>query len=102
VGGWTLEAAEVVCDVGDEAEVLQHMSALVDKSLVQQTHIQHEPRFTTLETVRENALERLEESGESEMLRRQHALYFLKLAEEEERASQAPLATGANHLEEGV
>ncbi len=91
VGGWTLEAAEVVCDVGDEAEVLQHMSALVDKSLVQQTHIQHEPRFTMLETVRENALERLEESGESEMLRRQHALYFLKLAEEEERASQGPL-----------
>jgi predicted ATPase/DNA-binding XRE family transcriptional regulator len=90
-GGWTLEAAEVVCDVGDEAEVLQHMSALVNKSLVQQTHIQHEPRFTMLETVREYALGRLEESGESEMLRRQHALYFLKLAEEEQRASQGPL-----------
>jgi len=92
VGGWTLEAAEAVCGVGDEAEVLEHMSALVDKSLVQQqANIQHEPRFTMLETVREYALERLEESGELERLRRRHAIYFLKLAEEEERASQGPL-----------
>ncbi|HZH98642.1 MAG TPA: NB-ARC domain-containing protein, partial [Fimbriimonadaceae bacterium] len=92
VGGWTLEAAEAVCDVGDEAEVLQHMSALVDKSLVQQqASIRHEPRFAMLETVREYALERLEESGELERLRRQHTSYFLELAEEEERASQGPL-----------
>jgi predicted ATPase/DNA-binding XRE family transcriptional regulator len=92
VGGWTLEAAEAVCGVGDEAEVLKHMSALVDKSLVQQqANIQHEPRFTMLETVREYALERLEDSGELERLRRRHAIYFLKLAEEEERASQGPL-----------
>ena len=92
VGGWTLEAVEAVCDVGDEAEVSEHMSALVDKSLVQQqANIQHEPRFTMLETVREYALERLQESGELERLRRGHAGYFLELAKEEERASQGPL-----------
>ena len=91
VGGWALEAAEAVCDTGDEVEVLRHMSALVDKSLVQQTNIQHEPRFTMLETVREYALERLEKSGESERWRRRHANYFLELAEEAERASQGPL-----------
>ena len=92
VGGWTLEAAHAVGDVGNEAEVLQHMSALVDKSLAQQqANIQHEPRFTMLETVREYAAERLEESGELKRLRRRHASYFLKLAEEEERASQGPL-----------
>ena len=92
VGGWTLEAAEAICDVGTEAESLQNMSALVDKSLVQQQgSIQHEPRFTMLETVREYALERLEESGELQSLRRRHANYFLELAEEEERASQGPL-----------
>jgi predicted ATPase len=92
VGGWTLEAAEAICDVGSEAEVLQIMSALVDKSLMhQQGSIQHEPRFAMLETVREYALERLEESGELERLRRRHASYFLKLAKEEERASQGPL-----------
>src|SRR5215210_4064642 len=91
VGGWTLEGAEAVCDVGEEVEVLRHMSALVDKSLVQQANIHHEPRFTMLETVREYALERLEESGELERLRRRHAGYFLQLAEEEERASRGPL-----------
>ena len=92
VGGWTLEAAEAVCDTGDETEVLQHVSALVDKSLVQQqASIWQEPRFTMLETVREYALERLEESGESERLRRRHATYFLELTEEAERASQGPL-----------
>jgi predicted ATPase len=92
VGGWTLEAAEAVCDTGDETEVLQHVSALVDKSLVhQQASIWQEARFTMLETVREYALERLEESGESERLRRGHATYFLELTEEAERASQGPL-----------
>ena len=92
VGGWTLEAAEAVCDTEDETEVLQHVSALVDKSLVQQqASIWQEARFTMLETVREYALERLEESGESERLRRRHATYFLELTEEAERASQGPL-----------
>ena len=72
--------------------MLKHVSALVDQSLVQQrANIQHEPRFTMLETVREYALERLEDSGELERLRRRHASYFLELAEEEERASQGPL-----------
>ncbi len=91
-GGWTLEAAEAVYDIDDEAEVLEHMSALVDKSLVQQrVSDRHEPRFTMLETVREYAMELLRESGELGRLRRRHAAYFLKLAEEEERASQGPL-----------
>lgn len=49
-----------------------------------------EPRLTMLETVREDALERLRESGELDRLRRRHAGYFLGLAEEE-RASQGPL-----------
>ncbi len=91
-GGWTLEAAEAICNVGDEVEVLRHMGALVDKSLAHQHGgTQYEPRFAMLETVREYALERLEESEEAEQLRRRHAGYFLGLAEEEERASQGPL-----------
>src|SRR5215210_3350551 len=49
-----------------------------------------EPRLTMLETAREDALERLQESGELDRLRRRHAGYFLGLAEEE-RASQGPL-----------
>ena len=91
VGGWTLDAAEAVCDVGDKTEVLRQLSALVDKSLVQQTNARDEPRFTMLETVREYALERLGERGEAERFRRRHAGFFLRLAEEEERASRGPL-----------
>ena len=91
-GGWTLEAVEAICDVGDEADVLRYISALVDKSLVQRLgSVKHEPRLKMLETVREYALERLEASGESKWLRRRHANYFLELAEEAERASQGPL-----------
>jgi tetratricopeptide (TPR) repeat protein len=41
-----------------------------------------ETRFVMLEPIREYAHERLRESGEAEELRRQHALYFLLLAEE--------------------
>jgi predicted ATPase len=93
VGGFTLEAAEAVVGGAGEAEVLQYISALVDKSLVrQQESIQHEPRFTMLETVREYALERLEESGELERrMRRGHANYYLELAEESEQALQGSL-----------
>ena len=91
VGGWTLDAAEAVCDVGDGAEVLRHLSALSYKSLVRQTNAHDEPRFTMLETVREYALERLEEGGEGEGTRRRHAGVFLRLAEEEVRASRGPL-----------
>ena len=40
-----------------------------------------EPRFRLLETIREYALERLEQRGEAETLRQQHAHYFLALAE---------------------
>jgi predicted ATPase/DNA-binding XRE family transcriptional regulator len=92
VGGWTLGAVQTVCDVDDEAEVLEHLSTLVDKSLVQQGAINgHEPRFTMLETVRQYATERLEKGGELGRLCRRHAVYFLKLAQEEERASRGPL-----------
>ena len=38
-------------------------------------------RFTMLETIREYALERLKASGEEDVLRRQHAAYYLALAE---------------------
>jgi non-specific serine/threonine protein kinase len=74
-GGCTLEAAEQVCDA--DLDVLQ---SLVDKSLVRHTG----ERFWMLETIHEFALERLEESGEAEQLRRKHAQRFLALAEEAE------------------
>ncbi|HEY8629011.1 MAG TPA: adenylate/guanylate cyclase domain-containing protein [Gaiellaceae bacterium] len=74
-GGCTVEAVEEVL----EAE-LDTLQSLVDKSLVRHT----EERFWMLETIREYAAEQLEQSGEVDELQRQHAEYFLALAEEAE------------------
>jgi predicted ATPase len=84
-GGCTLEAAEAVCDTGEDvgAEIFNVMSSLLDKSLVQQTEQgEDEPRFGMLETIREYCLERLRDSGEEQTTRRSHAAYCLVLAEE--------------------
>jgi tetratricopeptide (TPR) repeat protein len=94
MGGWTLDDAEAICDVGGETDVLRHLAALVDKSLVQKSNAHDEPRFTMLETVREYALERLEERGEAKKIHRRHASFYLQLAEEEEQASRGPLQRG--------
>jgi tetratricopeptide (TPR) repeat protein len=83
-GGWSLEAAESVCDSGDlELDVLDGLASLADKSLVR-TGATEADRFTMLETIREFALEKLEESGEAEDIRRAHADHFKRLAEEAE------------------
>ncbi|HET6208692.1 MAG TPA: winged helix-turn-helix domain-containing protein, partial [Terracidiphilus sp.] len=85
VGGCTLEAAEAVCNTGLDlgVDLFEGLSFLVDKSLVQRMDRgQSEPRFAMLETIREYALERLEESGEEAAVRQAHAAYFLVLAEE--------------------
>jgi predicted ATPase/class 3 adenylate cyclase len=74
-GGCTLESAEAVCDAD-----LDTLESLVDKSLVR---IREGDRFWMLETIREYAAERLEDSGEAEMQRR-HAEHFLALGEEAE------------------
>ena len=71
-GGCTLEAAATVC--GADLDTLQ---SLVEKSLVRHT----EERFWMLETIREFALERVEETGGAEVLRERYSAFFLELAE---------------------
>jgi predicted ATPase/class 3 adenylate cyclase len=71
-GGCTLDAAEEVAAAG-----LDTLQSLVDKSLLRHTT----ERFWMLETIREFALERLEESGEEEAVRRRHADFFLRLGQ---------------------
>jgi predicted ATPase/class 3 adenylate cyclase len=71
-GGWSLAAAETICDAN-----LDLMGSLVDKSLVVQVEdVAGETRFAMLETIREFALERLRERGDYGELRRRHAEYF--------------------------
>lgn len=82
-GGWSLEAAEVVCGEGLGMAVLDGLASLVDKSLIQQTgEVAGEPRFTMLETIRDYALECLKASGEEEALRGRHASYYTAFAEQ--------------------
>jgi predicted ATPase len=74
-GGCTLDAAENVAEAS-----LDLVQSLVDQSLARHTG----ERFWMLETIREFAAARLHESGESDELERQHARYFLALAEQAE------------------
>ena len=83
----TLEAIEAVCHgVGDdEIDVLNTVSSVIDKSLVQLREQEaEEPRLRMLEVVREFGLECLRESGEDLIIQHAHAHYYLSLAEEAE------------------
>lgn len=85
-GGWTLEAAEAVCDHQGGLDIVEDMASLCDNSLVQQQEVPDGvPRFTMLETIREYAQEQLEAGGEdASAIRHRHAAYFLSLAREGE------------------
>jgi len=102
VGGCTLEGVEAVCDTkGDlELDLLDGMSSMVDKSLLQQLEqASGESRFAMLETIREYAREKLEASGEDAATKRAHAAYCLVLAEEAATAeSGAEGAQGRERL----
>src|SRR5439155_10285553 len=70
-GGCTLEASEEIADA--ELDTLQ---SLVEKSLLRFTN----GGYWMLETIREYATEKLEESSERELRRQQHAQFFKDLA----------------------
>jgi predicted ATPase/Tfp pilus assembly protein PilF len=85
-GGSTLESAEIV-GAGDEVEegdIVNLLSGLVEKSLVvAEPNEKGEMRYRMLEPVRQYAREKLQECGETGLVGRRHATYFLALAEEE-------------------
>jgi predicted ATPase/class 3 adenylate cyclase len=93
-GGGALEAVEVVCEpAGDlQMDVLDGLASLVDESLMYQREgIGNEPRFWMLQTIREYALQRLEESiapeghpTEAQQIWRRYAEFFLALVERAE------------------
>src|SRR5206468_11898000 len=65
-----------------ELDALDGIATLLDNSLIRQDDEGGEPRFELLETIHEFARERLEESGEAEVVGERHAAYFLQVAEE--------------------
>jgi non-specific serine/threonine protein kinase len=83
-GGWTLEAAEAVCEgEGMESwEVLELQAHLVEKSLVLlESAAEGEARYRMLATIRQYAGDRLVEAGEAARMRDRHRDWFLALAE---------------------
>jgi predicted ATPase/DNA-binding CsgD family transcriptional regulator len=89
-GSFTLDAAQEVTALypGEREAVLDALTALVDQSLVVAEHGQA-VRYRLLETVREYALERLEEADELEAIHDRHLDYFVELAERAEPGLEA-------------
>jgi tetratricopeptide (TPR) repeat protein len=82
-GGCTLEAAEVVCDLEGDLDVLTDLDTLVDRNLLQlRDGPAGDARLLMLETIREYGLERLVERRETDAVARRHADYYLGLAEQ--------------------
>ncbi len=87
VGGWTLPAAEAVCNAqGDlPMPVLDGLSVLLDHSLITLAPAgTDEPRFAMLEMIREYAHEQLVACGETAEIHALHAEYYLALVLAEE------------------
>lgn len=84
VAGWTLPAAEAV-SAGDgvtQGGVLDLLTGLVHKSLV--VPDDGSERYRMLETIRQYASDRLQESGQRLAVARRHRDWFLAFAEEAE------------------
>ncbi|MGH2562336.1 MAG: LuxR C-terminal-related transcriptional regulator [Thermomicrobiales bacterium] len=94
-GGFDFAAARAISpEFGEETEVLDAISALMQQSLVRRVDRvevgEHEPRFGMFETIREYAGEQLEASGEEHMVRAAHAAHFLRLVERTESDVYGP------------
>ena len=63
-GGFTLDAAEEICNPTGEIDVFSGIEALLNNSLLRQVQsVSDEPRFDMLQTIREYALEKAAEAG---------------------------------------
>ena len=83
--GCTLDAVEAICSGTGIArgQVLDLISSLVTKSLVvAETTGRSQARYRLLETIREYALGKLDEAGETERIRDRHLNLYLARAEE--------------------
>ncbi len=75
-GGWTIEGAEAVVN---EAEALDGLLGLANKSLVNVTEQSGAARYRFLETIRQYAMDKLLESEEASETRNRHVDYVLEL-----------------------
>jgi predicted ATPase/DNA-binding SARP family transcriptional activator len=89
-GGVTLEAAEAVVQGPPVTDVMAGIVTLVEANLLTRSAEPDEARLSMLETIREFALERLQEAGEDHEIGRYHANFYAGLLERAE-----PELTGA-------
>jgi predicted ATPase/class 3 adenylate cyclase len=110
-GGFTYEATAAVY-AGDEGhgDPLELLPALVDKSLVLAEGEAGEIRYRLLETIRQFARERLDESNDGEQVRGSHARYYHNLLLEaasnaagpDERAWRVQMKADADNLRQAM
>ncbi len=84
VADFSLEAAEQIAAGGqiDESDVLELITGLVDKSMVTtESGDGHETRYQLLESIREFALQQLDDASERDATDRRHASYYTDFAE---------------------
>jgi predicted ATPase/DNA-binding SARP family transcriptional activator len=86
-GSFGVEAVEGVCSGGEVAtgEALDLLVRLVDKSLVQVDPTRYGHRYRLLETVRQDARERMAAAGEREQVEAAHRSWYLALAQAADR-----------------
>ncbi|MDX1615080.1 MAG: LuxR C-terminal-related transcriptional regulator [Candidatus Promineifilaceae bacterium] len=92
-GGWSLSAAEAICaeDGLDQKQVLDLLSALVDRSLILANTLQPgEARYRLLETVRQYAQEKLQAAAEWADLKDRHLDHFLERTQEADQKVRGP------------
>jgi tetratricopeptide (TPR) repeat protein len=96
-----LDAIERVCDPDAELgiDLLDGLTVLVDNSLVRQAEIDGELRFGLLETIREFALERLQERGEHAAIGERHAAWVVELCEAAEEGLSFGDETALHRIE---
>jgi non-specific serine/threonine protein kinase len=99
-GGWTLSAVTAIAGGEyDEFAMLDALTRLADKALIIiDRGWRQEARYYMLETVKQYAHERLNESGEGNAVRARHFDYFLSLAKELDHQRQKPSAVDWRQL----
>ncbi|HEX6033521.1 MAG TPA: tetratricopeptide repeat protein, partial [Anaerolineales bacterium] len=97
-GGFTFEAAKAVCSLDELSgkDIFDLLGRLIDKSLVvlEGVSTRNETRYYLLETIREYALEKLNQSDEMTILCLRHLKFFSEMVEEAERNFKGALQAG--------